>query len=126
MIEPYTAVGLIPSFWGIRRREDIEKNLEHLESLTKAAFWLSNLDIPVRLVAIGCGVVFDHADEIGILRILVGGAISLIFEAHRHDCRNRLCALIDIVQEFRFAAGKLGDLFQMCEIRLQSDAGVIQ
>ena len=52
MIEPYTAVGLIPSFWGIRRREDIEKNLEHLESLTKAAFWLSNLDIPVRLVAI--------------------------------------------------------------------------
>ena len=23
MIEPYTAVGLIPSFWGIRRREDI-------------------------------------------------------------------------------------------------------
>jgi hypothetical protein len=27
MIEPYTAVGLIPSFWGIRRREDIEKNL---------------------------------------------------------------------------------------------------
>ena len=52
MIEPYTAVGLIPSFWGIRRREDIDKNLEHLESLTKAAFWLSNLDIPVRLVAI--------------------------------------------------------------------------
>lgn len=25
MIEPYTAVGLIPNFWGIRRREDIEK-----------------------------------------------------------------------------------------------------
>jgi hypothetical protein len=52
MIEPYTAVGLIPSFWGIRRREDIEKNLQHLESLTNAAFWLSSLDIPVRLVAI--------------------------------------------------------------------------
>jgi hypothetical protein len=29
MIEPYTAAGLIPSFWGIRRRADIEKNLEH-------------------------------------------------------------------------------------------------
>src|SRR3954452_10620924 len=50
MIGPYNAVGLIPSFWGIRRREDMEKNLEHLESLTKAAFWLSNLDIPVRLI----------------------------------------------------------------------------
>src|SRR5689334_7963465 len=52
MIEPYTAVGLIPSFWGIRKREDIEKNLEHLESLTKAAVWLSILDVPVRLIAI--------------------------------------------------------------------------
>ena len=46
MIEPYNAVGLIPSFWGIRRREEIKHNIEHLKSLTKAAFWLSNLDIP--------------------------------------------------------------------------------
>jgi hypothetical protein len=30
MIEPYTAVGLIPTFWGARRRADIAKNLEHL------------------------------------------------------------------------------------------------
>jgi hypothetical protein len=45
MIEPYNAVGLIPTFWGIRRREDIKHNIEHLKSLTKAAFWLSNLDI---------------------------------------------------------------------------------
>ena len=64
MIEPYTAVGLIPSFWGIRRREDIEKNLEHLESLTKAAFWLSNLDIPVRLVAIPEGALQGFNDEV--------------------------------------------------------------
>ena len=52
MIEPYNAVGLIPTFYGIRRRGDIEQNIEHLKSLTKAAFWLSNLDIPVRLMAI--------------------------------------------------------------------------
>src|ERR1700746_1080287 len=64
MIEPYTAVGLIPSFWGIRRREDIERNLEHLESLTKAAFWLSNLDIPVRLVAIPEGALQGLNDEV--------------------------------------------------------------
>jgi beta-ureidopropionase len=64
MIEPYTAVGLIPSFWGIRRREDIEKNLEHLESLTKAAFWLSNLDIPVRLIAIPEGALQGFNDEV--------------------------------------------------------------
>ena len=48
MIEPYNAVGLIPSFWGIRRREEIKHNIEHLKGLTKAAFWLSNLDIPVQ------------------------------------------------------------------------------
>ena len=64
MIEPYTAVGLIPSFWGIRRREDIGKNLEHLESLTKAAFWLSNLDIPVRLIAIPEGALQGFNDEV--------------------------------------------------------------
>ena len=52
MVEPYTAVGLIPSFWGIPRRDDIEKNLEHLEVLTKAAFWLADFDIPMRLIAI--------------------------------------------------------------------------
>jgi len=39
MIEPYNAVGLIPTFYGIRRRDDIEHNIEHLKSLTKAAFW---------------------------------------------------------------------------------------
>ena len=64
MIEPYTAVGLIPTFWGIRRREDIAKNLEHLESLTRAAYWLSNLDIPVRLVAIPEGALQGFNDEV--------------------------------------------------------------
>src|SRR5215468_5106374 len=64
MIEPYTAVGLIPTFWGIRRRDDIAKNLEHLESLTKAAFWLSNLDIPLRLVAIPEGALQGFNDEV--------------------------------------------------------------
>ena len=64
MIEPYNAVGLIPTFWGIRRRADMDKNLEHLESLTKAAFWLSNLDIPVRLVAIPEGALQGFNDEV--------------------------------------------------------------
>ena len=30
MIKPYTAVGLIPTVRGIRKREDIQINLEHL------------------------------------------------------------------------------------------------
>ena len=44
MIEPYTAVGLIPTFWGARSRDDIKKNLDHLGHLTKAATMLSNLE----------------------------------------------------------------------------------
>jgi beta-ureidopropionase len=64
MIEPYTVVGLVPTFWGIRCRADIEKNLEHLEGLTKAAFWLANLDIPVRLIAIPEGGLQGFNDEI--------------------------------------------------------------
>src|SRR5439155_26015716 len=63
-IEPDTAVGRIPSCWGIRRREDMAKNLEHLESLTHAAFWLSNLDIPVRLIAIPEGALQGFNDEV--------------------------------------------------------------
>ena len=64
MIEPYNAVGLIPSFWGIRRREEIKQNIEHLKGLTKAAFWLSNLDIPVRLLAIPEGALMGFNDEV--------------------------------------------------------------
>src|SRR6202795_3029766 len=64
MIEPYNAVGLIPTFYGIRRRDDIEHNIEHIKSLTKAAFWLSNLDIPVRLLAIPEGALMGFNDEV--------------------------------------------------------------
>lgn len=64
MIEPYSAVGLIPTFWGIRERKDIQKNLDHLKGLAKAAFWLSNLDIPVRLLAIPEGALQGFNDEI--------------------------------------------------------------
>jgi beta-ureidopropionase len=64
MIEPYNAVGLIPTFYGIRRRDDIKYNIEHLKSLTKAAFWLSNLDIPVRLLAIPEGALMGFNDEV--------------------------------------------------------------
>jgi beta-ureidopropionase len=64
VIEPYNAVGLIPTFWGIRERADIANNLEHLESLTTAAFWLSNLDIPVRLLVIPEGALQGFNDEI--------------------------------------------------------------
>lgn len=64
MIKPYTAVGLIPTVRGIRKREDIRQNLEHLADLMHAAFWLSSLDLPVRLVAIPEGALQGFNDEV--------------------------------------------------------------
>ncbi len=64
MISPYTAVGLVPTVRGIRQREDIKINLEHLAHLVKAASWLSSLDLPVRLIAIPEGALQAFNDEV--------------------------------------------------------------
>ena len=64
MIEPYNAIGLIPSFRGISCREEINLNLEHLHELMAAGCWLSGLDLPVKLVAIPEGALQGFNDEI--------------------------------------------------------------
>jgi beta-ureidopropionase len=64
LIKAYTAVGLIPTVRGIRTRSDIRVNLEHIRSLTKAASWLSSLDLPVRLIAIPEGGLQGFNDEV--------------------------------------------------------------
>ena len=64
MIRPYTAVGLIPTVRGIRKREDIAGNLEHLTHMVKAAAWLSSLDLPVRLIALPEGALQGFNDEV--------------------------------------------------------------
>ena len=64
MIKPYTAVGLIPTVRGIRKRADIQINLEHLSHLVKAASWLSSLDLPVRLIAFPEGALQGFNDEV--------------------------------------------------------------
>jgi beta-ureidopropionase len=64
MIKPYTAVGLIPTVRGIRKRTDIKINIEHLEHLVKAASWLSSLDLPVRLIAFPEGALQAFNDEV--------------------------------------------------------------
>ena len=64
MPRPYTAVGLIPTVWGIRTRAEIQKNLDHITHLIKAASWLSSLDLPVRLIAIPEGALQAFNDEV--------------------------------------------------------------
>jgi hypothetical protein len=64
MVKPYTAVGLIPTVRGIRRRADIQVNLEHVSTVIKAAAWLSSLELPVRLIALPEGALQGFNDEV--------------------------------------------------------------
>ena len=64
MIEPYQALGLVPTMRGIRHRDEISVNIEHLSHLIKAASWLSSLDLPVRLIAIPEGALQGFNDEV--------------------------------------------------------------
>jgi beta-ureidopropionase len=64
MIKPYTAVGLIPTVRGIRKREEIRLNIEHLSHMVEAAAWLSSLDLPVRLIALPEGALQGFNDEV--------------------------------------------------------------
>jgi predicted amidohydrolase len=64
MPEPYTAVGLIPTVRGVRKRAEIQRNLDHISHLIAAAAWLSSLDLPVRLVAIPEGALQGFTDEV--------------------------------------------------------------
>jgi predicted amidohydrolase len=64
MIKPYTAVGLSPTVRGIRKRDDILVNIEHLTHMVKAAAWLSSLDLPVRLIALPEGALQAFNDEV--------------------------------------------------------------
>ena len=64
MIEPYNAVGLIPTVWGIQQRSDIMRNIEHQSHIVKAACWLAGLDLPVRLIAFPEGALQAFNDEV--------------------------------------------------------------
>ena len=64
MIDPYQAIGLVPTMRGIRHRDEIGVNIEHIRHLIKAASWLSSLDLPVRLIAIPEGALQGFNDEV--------------------------------------------------------------
>jgi Stage II sporulation protein E (SpoIIE)/Carbon-nitrogen hydrolase len=50
--------------FGIRRREEIAWNLEHISHMIKAASWLSSMDLPVRLICIPEGGLQGFTDEV--------------------------------------------------------------
>jgi hypothetical protein len=63
-IEPYTAVGISPTVWGVRKRSEILKNINHIHDVVAAASWLSSLDLPVKLIAVPEGALQGFTDEI--------------------------------------------------------------
>jgi UDP-glucose 4-epimerase len=72
MIEPYNAVGLIPSFWGIRRREEIKHNIEHLKGMTGFRYVINSIfDRPLLAELIDdCDAVFHLAAAVGVKLIV--------------------------------------------------------
>jgi predicted amidohydrolase len=63
-IEPYTAVGISPTVWGVRKRSEIMKNINHIHDVVAAASWLSSLDLPVKLIAVPEGALQGFTDEV--------------------------------------------------------------
>jgi hypothetical protein len=66
MIDPYNAAGLVPTMWGIQKRDDIFINIEHQKHMLKAACWLSDIYFPVKLVAIPEGGLQGFDDEVSV------------------------------------------------------------
>jgi predicted amidohydrolase len=64
VVAPYTAVGLVTTVRGVRRRDEIKRNLDHIADVMGAASWLSSLDLPVRLVALPEGALQGFTDEV--------------------------------------------------------------
>jgi len=64
MIEQYMALALQPVMQGAHERADIQRNLDHIAELARAAVWLTAIDLPVRLIAIPEGAIQGFTDEI--------------------------------------------------------------
>ncbi len=63
-IEQYMALALQPVMRGAHRRSDIKANIDHIFELSRAAVWLSAIDLPVRLITIPEGALQGFTDEI--------------------------------------------------------------
>jgi predicted amidohydrolase len=63
MIEQYMALALQPVLRGAQQRKDIERNLDHIAEVCRAAVWLSGIDLPVRLIAVPEGALQSFTDE---------------------------------------------------------------
>ena len=63
-IPQYMALALQPVMRGAQQRADIQRNLDHIAELARAAIWLTEIELPVRLYAIPEGALQGFTDEI--------------------------------------------------------------
>ena len=63
-IEQYMALALQTMIRGAQKREDIQTNINHISELAHAAYWLTNIDLPVRLLTLPEGALQGFTDEI--------------------------------------------------------------
>lgn len=63
-MQQYVAIALQNTFWGIQKRSEIKRNLEHITNLVGAAVRICELEAPVKLVAISEGGLTGFTDEI--------------------------------------------------------------
>jgi predicted amidohydrolase len=57
-------VGLSPAVRAIKQRADIAVNLDHIERVSRVAFWNASMDIPVRLLTLPEGALQGFPDEV--------------------------------------------------------------
>jgi len=62
--DPYVALALQPAFKGVRKKDQIMDNIENISMLMDVAIWMSETELPVRLIAIPEGALQGFADEI--------------------------------------------------------------
>ena len=63
-IPPYQAIGLSTVVYGVCERSQINKNLNNIEDAFRAAVEISNINMPVRIVALAEGALTGFTDEV--------------------------------------------------------------
>jgi predicted amidohydrolase len=64
MIAPYTAVALQTTVRHVVQRDEVERNLAHIEAMIDLVDHMCSLELPVRLITLGEGAIQGFADEI--------------------------------------------------------------
>ncbi|MBI3090959.1 MAG: hydrolase [Candidatus Tectomicrobia bacterium] len=52
MVPLYSAIALQPTFWALDRREDVRRNLDHINDCLELAVFFTSLELPVKLIAL--------------------------------------------------------------------------